>query len=84
MDYDTSYISNSANASLFQNPLFQHPSDGPCTLYMQEKITGSQNYRSWRRSVEIGLSTKHKLGLIKGTIPRSLTDANLAEQLDTW
>ena len=73
----------SNSSSLFQNPLFLHPSVGPGSLCVQEKLTGSQNYRSWRRAFEIGLSTKHKLGFIRGNVPRYLTDVNLAEQWDT-
>ncbi|GKD35131.1 serine carboxypeptidase S28 family protein [Tanacetum coccineum] len=44
------------------SPLFLHPSDGPGLLTLQEKLTGAQNYHSWRRAMEIGLSTKRKLG----------------------
>ncbi|PWA63000.1 hypothetical protein CTI12_AA355130 [Artemisia annua] len=68
---------------LIQNTLFLHPSDGPGTLMVTEKLIGAQNYRSWRRSVEIALSTKRKLGFIRGTVPRSMDDANLQEQWDT-
>ena len=71
------------NQMLFQNPLFLHPSDGPGTLMVTEKLLGAQNYRSWRRSVEIALSTKQKLGFIRGTVPRSVDDASLQEQWDT-
>ncbi|GJX29723.1 cysteamine dioxygenase [Tanacetum coccineum] len=52
------------------NMLYVHPSDGPRSLPVQEKLVGAQNYRSLRRSMEIGLSTKRKLGFVKGTIPR--------------
>ncbi|GKD50416.1 cysteine-rich receptor-like protein kinase 8 [Tanacetum coccineum] len=65
--------------ALFQNPLYLHPSDGPSSLTVQEKLTGAQNYRAWRRAIEIGLSTKRKLGFVKGTVVRSATDENLAE-----
>ncbi|GKF16151.1 cysteine-rich receptor-like protein kinase 8, partial [Tanacetum coccineum] len=63
--------------ALFQNPLYLHPSDGPSSLTVQEKLTGAQNYRAWRRAIEIGLSTKRKLGFVKGTVVRSDTDENL-------
>ncbi|PWA89880.1 hypothetical protein CTI12_AA106880 [Artemisia annua] len=64
------------------DPFFLHPADGPGSLPVQEKLVGAQNYRSLRRSVEIGLSTKCKLGFIRGTIPRVAT-GNLADQWDT-
>ena len=51
--------------ALFQNPLYLHPSDGPGSLTIQEKLSGAHNYRAWRRAIEIGLSTKKSWGLSK-------------------
>ncbi|XP_071695206.1 uncharacterized protein [Rutidosis leptorrhynchoides] len=67
----------------YQNPLYLHPSEGPGSLAIQEKLTGVQNYRSWRRSIEIKLSTKRKSGFITGTIARPVNDEDRAEQWDT-
>ncbi|GKB60306.1 retrovirus-related pol polyprotein from transposon TNT 1-94 [Tanacetum coccineum] len=73
------------------NPLYIHPSDGPGSLPIQEKLIGAQNYRSWRRAVEIGLSTKRKLGFVKGTVVRPpivpvppTTDAMNAVNIELW
>ncbi|GKC61999.1 hypothetical protein Tco_1089597 [Tanacetum coccineum] len=41
--------------ALFQNPLYLHPFDGPSSLTVQEKLTRAQNYRAWRRAIEIEL-----------------------------
>nr|GEW31842.1 peptidase family M48 family protein [Tanacetum cinerariifolium] len=57
--------------------------DGYGTLIVHEKLIGAQNYRSWKKYVEIALLTKQKLGFIRGTVPRSPDDASLEEQWDT-
>ncbi|KAJ8449705.1 hypothetical protein Cgig2_001361 [Carnegiea gigantea] len=44
------------NYADLQNPLFIHPSDGPGSFSVGEKLTGAENYRTWRRGMEIGLS----------------------------
>lgn len=66
-----------------QNPLFLCPSEGPGTLAIQVKLLGAKNYWSWRRSVEIALATKRKLGFIRGTIPIPIDDHIKAEMWDT-
>ncbi|XP_071726140.1 uncharacterized protein [Rutidosis leptorrhynchoides] len=67
----------------FQNPLFIHRSKGLGSLAIQEKLTGAQIYCSWRRSIEIALSTKRKTGFITGTVVRPVDDEARAEQWDT-
>ncbi|XP_017250941.1 uncharacterized protein LOC108221584 [Daucus carota subsp. sativus] len=65
-----------------QNPLFLHPSDGPLCISVS-KLQGAADYRSWRRSFEIQLSAKRKLGFIDGSAKRSVTDEVEACQWDT-
>ena len=66
-----------------QNPLFLHPSEGPGSLAIQEKLVGAQNYRSWRSSMEIALATKRKLDLVQGTVPRPNDDQVKSRMWDT-
>ena len=57
-----------------QNPLFIHPSEGPNSLPIGDKLVGSGNYKTWKRATELWLSTKRKLGFVQGTLPKPIDD----------
>ena len=60
-----------------------HPSEGPGSLLIQEKLVGAKNYLSWRRNMEIALATKRKLDIVQGTVSRPHDDQVKAEMWDT-
>ena len=64
------------------NPLYLHPSDGSNSICV-EKLQGSGNYQSWKRSLEISLASKQKLGFVTGTVKRHNTDNMKQEAWDT-
>ncbi|KAL2904111.1 Retrovirus-related Pol polyprotein from transposon RE2, partial [Bienertia sinuspersici] len=49
---------------------------------ISEKHHGITNYRSWKRSVEIALAGKRKLGFVTGLVTRDPTDKKKQEQWD--
>ncbi|KAL2895109.1 Retrovirus-related Pol polyprotein from transposon RE1 [Bienertia sinuspersici] len=64
------------------SPLFFHPFDGTNSVVVK-KLQGSSNYRLWRRSLEISLAAKRKLGFVTGGVKRDPTDIYKQECLDT-
>ncbi|XP_071726820.1 uncharacterized protein [Rutidosis leptorrhynchoides] len=58
--YDTDDV-NSTN-----HPLFLHQQDHPGLILISKKLTGSENYSSWRRSIMIALNAKNKLKIVTG------------------
>jgi len=73
---------NRNNFAELQNPLFVHPSDGPGSLDLKIRLNGSNNFRSWKRAMEIALSTKRKLPFVHGTLPRPTDDLIKGDQWD--
>lgn len=48
------------------NELYVHPSDPSNYILATQKLNG-ENYGQWKRSAEIPLIAKNKLGFVKGT-----------------
>ena len=65
-----------------QNPVYLHRSDGPNTMSV-DKLTYISNYRRWRRTMKIALSSKKELGFINGTVTRDEEDRVKGDLWDT-
>ncbi|KAL2893938.1 Gag-Pol polyprotein [Bienertia sinuspersici] len=65
------------------SPLYLHSSDGTSSVVV-EKLQGSSNYRLWRRSLEISLAAKRKLGFVTGEVKRDPTDSYKQKCWDTY
>ena len=48
-----------------------------------EKLQGVTDYRGWRRSMEIALSAKRKLGLVTRAVKKEENDEERAEMWNT-
>ncbi|XP_057249216.1 uncharacterized protein LOC130590683 [Beta vulgaris subsp. vulgaris] len=62
--------------------LYLHPSEGTHTISV-EKLEGPSNYRSWKRSFEISLASKRKLGFVTGGEKKDSTDEVKSEAWET-
>uniref|UniRef100_A0A803N5P7 Retrotransposon Copia-like N-terminal domain-containing protein n=1 Tax=Chenopodium quinoa TaxID=63459 RepID=A0A803N5P7_CHEQI len=64
--------------------LYLYPNDGSYSISI-DKLTRASDYRSWRRSMEIALTSKKKIGFVLGTVLRSayVEDLVKAEPWDT-
>uniref|UniRef100_A0A803LXV2 GAG-pre-integrase domain-containing protein n=1 Tax=Chenopodium quinoa TaxID=63459 RepID=A0A803LXV2_CHEQI len=71
-------------ATYANNVFYLHPNDGSYSISV-DKLTRASDYRSWRRSMEIALTSKKKIGFVLGTVIRSTyaADAVKADQWDT-
>ncbi|XP_048497923.1 uncharacterized protein LOC125496492 [Beta vulgaris subsp. vulgaris] len=73
---------NSGNTIDITSPLYLHPSDGSSSINI-EKLVGASNYRSCKRSLEISLASKRKIGFVTGAVKRDASNRMKQEAWDT-
>ncbi|GJT22210.1 7-deoxyloganetin glucosyltransferase-like protein [Tanacetum coccineum] len=57
---------NTDDINSVHHPLYFHQNDHPGLVLISKKLTGSENYNTWRRSMMIALDARNKLKLING------------------
>nr|XP_019067572.1 uncharacterized protein LOC109119478 [Solanum lycopersicum] len=67
----------------YTHPLYLHPSDTPGSVICPVKLTGSENYGLWRRSMRIALQATRKLGFVMGTCTKASFETKYHDQWDT-
>lgn len=68
IDTDTYTTVGDETGSINNNshPLYLHNNDQPGMVLISKKLIGSENYASWKRSIQIALSAKNKLVILTG------------------
>lgn len=66
--HQTEAFINTENLSIDNNPhpLFLHNNDQPGMILISNKLLGSENYSSWKRSIQISLSANNRLVIVTG------------------
>lgn len=59
------------------HPLHFHPNDHPGLILIAKRLTGSENYSTWKRSMMIALGARNKLKIINGEYKEPENDSNL-------
>lgn len=59
------------------HPLYLHQNDHPGLILISKKLTGSENYSTWRRSMVIALNAKNKLKIVTGEYKEPDATSNL-------
>ncbi|GJW59835.1 cysteine-rich receptor-like protein kinase 8, partial [Tanacetum coccineum] len=59
------------------HPLYFHQNDHPGLVLISKKLTGSENYITWRRSMMIALNARNKLKLINGDFEEPLSNSEI-------
>lgn len=64
------------------HPLYLQNIDHPGLVLIAKKLTGTENFGPWKRSITIALSAKNKLGIVDGTFPKPDRNSPLKAQYD--
>ena len=67
----------------YTHPLYFHPWDTPGSVICPVKLTESENYGLWRRTMRIALQAKRKLGFVMGTCKKASFETKYHDQWDT-
>ncbi|GJU43194.1 cysteine-rich receptor-like protein kinase 8 [Tanacetum coccineum] len=59
------------------HPLYFHPHDHPGMILISKKLSGSENYSTWKRSMMIALSARNKIKLVTGEFEEPEIDSPL-------
>lgn len=75
---DSSAMNSIPNGTVTSDhPLFLYQTDHPGLILISNKLTGSDNYSSWKRSMIIALNAKNKMKLVTGDYPEPTADSQL-------
>ncbi|XP_074368235.1 uncharacterized protein LOC141708476 [Apium graveolens] len=77
-------IVNDEEVSIESNlhPLYLQNIDHPGLVLIAKKLTGTDNFGPWKRSITIALSAKNKIGIVNGSYPRPNDDSPLKTHWD--
>ncbi|XP_071738937.1 uncharacterized protein [Rutidosis leptorrhynchoides] len=68
---------NTTDTNSNNHPLYFHQNDHPGLILISKKLTGSENYGSWKRSMMIALNEKNKLKIVTKEYSEPSRDSNL-------
>ncbi|XP_070014698.1 uncharacterized protein LOC142174616 [Nicotiana tabacum] len=77
------YLTIAETTISYTHPLYLGPSDTPGIVLIPMKLTGSENYGLWSRTMKIALLGKRKLGFVTGACSKESCKTELHEQLET-
>ncbi|XP_071713661.1 uncharacterized protein [Rutidosis leptorrhynchoides] len=68
---------SSGDVNSSNHPLYLHQNDHPGLILISRKLSGSENYGNWKRSMMIALNAKNKLKFVTGEFKEPDKDSNI-------